>query len=54
LLIWGRQDQSTPLAAALKMNEQIDDSKLVIIEHSDHFPFLDNPEQVTLELDNFL
>jgi len=36
LLIWGREDKTTPLADGKLMNEKIKDSKLVIIDDANH------------------
>ncbi len=40
LLIWGENDQDTPLSKGKEMSSLISDSKLEIIENSGHFPFI--------------
>jgi pimeloyl-ACP methyl ester carboxylesterase len=42
LLIWGKNDQETPLADAFVMKELIPNSSLEIIQNAGHFCFLDN------------
>ena len=46
LLLWGELDKDTPLKDAYKMNKLINDSGLVIIKKSGHFPYLENPHHV--------
>ncbi len=43
LIIWGRNDSSTPISDALTMKKLIKNSTLEIIENADHFPFIDQP-----------
>lgn len=43
LIIWGKNDTTTPLKDALYMNNKIKDSELIILENCDHFPYLENP-----------
>lgn len=43
-LIWGQNDQATPLHQAYKFNQLIKDSDLRILEDSGHFPFIDEPK----------
>jgi len=45
LLIWGRHDQATPIHQAEKFHQLIAQSKIKILENSDHFPFLCEPAQ---------
>ncbi len=40
LLLWGRNDTETPIAAGERVHELIPGSDLVVLEGSDHFPFL--------------
>jgi pimeloyl-ACP methyl ester carboxylesterase len=54
LLLWGDQDSETPLSAGKIFHQAILNSQLKIISSSGHFPFLDNWEQVKVELDSFL
>lgn len=53
LLVWGEQDQSTPLSDARVMAEKIPGSRLVVIPNAGHYPFLDQPERVYEALDHF-
>ncbi len=54
LLIWGANDQDTPLYMAKIMEKNIKDSGLVIIENAGHFSYLDNTSKYLLVADNFL
>ncbi|MBR6252370.1 MAG: alpha/beta hydrolase [Clostridia bacterium] len=54
LLIWGENDQDTPLYMAKIMEKEIKDSGLVVIENAGHFSYLDNTNKYLLVADNFL
>ena len=54
LILWGDQDDSTPLAIGEIMHKMIPGSRLKVFSGSGHFPFLDNYEKVVMELDGFL
>jgi pimeloyl-ACP methyl ester carboxylesterase len=54
LLIWGENDQDTPLYMAHKMDKLIPDSGLVIIESAGHFSYLDNPKKFLVVTNEFL
>lgn len=54
LLIWGENDEDTPLKDGQLMNKLIPDSRLVIIKNAGHFSFLDEIETVNSEILNFL
>lgn len=43
LLIWGNQDNATPIHDAKIMNQEIKKSELVVIDRCGHFPYLENP-----------
>lgn len=43
LIIWGKDDQITPLKDGKKMHKMIKSSGLVIINDCGHFPYLENP-----------
>lgn len=45
LLLWGRNDEATPVYQARRMEEGIKNSALVIIEDAGHYAFLDKPKQ---------
>ena len=40
LLIWGDKDTETPVDMGIKKKKKIKDSKLVVLNGKDHFPFL--------------
>jgi len=46
LIIWGEQDEDTPIKDAYKFNKLITDSGLVIVKNTYHFPYLENPNYV--------
>lgn len=43
LLIWGKEDKTTPYEEGMKMNRLIKHSGLVTIQKAGHFPFVDEP-----------
>lgn len=43
LIIWGNNDDYTPVKDARIMNKEIKNSELIIIDKAGHFPYLDNP-----------
>lgn len=45
IIIWGRNDDTTPLYQGEKFHRLIKNSKLIIFENSAHFPFIDEPEK---------
>ena len=54
LLVWGENDQDTPLYMAKIMEKEIKDSGLVVLENAGHFSYLDNTNKYLLVTDNFL
>lgn len=54
LLIWGENDNDTPVSDGIKMNERIKDSGLVIIKKGTHFSYLDAPFYVNNIIINFI
>ncbi|QQE81312.1 alpha/beta fold hydrolase [Alicyclobacillus sp. SO9] len=54
LIICGRHDVQCPLWCSVEMNELIAGSKLVIFEHSNHYPFLEEAEKFAAEVHTFL
>lgn len=54
LIIWGKNDQVTPLYYGELMNKFIAKSKLVIFEKAGHFSFLDQPEEYVKTLIKFI
>jgi pimeloyl-ACP methyl ester carboxylesterase len=45
LLLWGRNDESTPVYQARRIEKGIPHAALVIIEDAGHYAFLDKPKQ---------
>lgn len=54
LLIWGDQDDATPLSDAKLMEAQIPDCGLVICEDAGHFSFLEQPGKCIRVICSFL
>jgi len=54
LLIWGKEDNVTPLFVGEKFNELIEGSKLVVVEECGHAPMMEKPEQFNNILETFL
>ena len=54
MLIWGENDQDTPLSDAYIMEQAIPRSKLIILPNAGHFSFLDQTEKFTEEIRKFL
>lgn len=47
LLIWGRNDDATPVYQGQRIEKGIERAALVIIEDAGHYAFLDKPKQFT-------
>ncbi|SMO82007.1 alpha/beta fold hydrolase [Fodinibius sediminis] len=43
LLLWGREDDATPLYQARRMEKGIENAALVVIDNAGHYAFLDRP-----------
>jgi len=54
LIMVGKEDKITPIAAAQQMHENIRDSKLKIIQHAGHISNLENPAAFNFQLVKFL
>ncbi|MFZ2544620.1 MAG: alpha/beta hydrolase [Candidatus Saccharimonadales bacterium] len=54
LLIWGKDDHETPVTDGEILHERIKSSKLVVIPNAGHFTYLDQPEKVQKEIEDFL
>lgn len=54
LIIVGRQDEFTPVAKAEEMQQNIQNSKLVIIEDAGHMPNLEHPDKFNAVVLEFL
>ncbi|MEJ7584856.1 MAG: alpha/beta hydrolase [Acidimicrobiales bacterium] len=54
LVIGGRHDRAIPVRHAEELADGIVDARLVIFEHSGHFPYLEEPGRFSLILREFL
>jgi len=54
LLIWGENDESTPLKDGYKMNNLIKNSGLVVLKKTSHFCYIEKPYYIILIIKNFL
>jgi pimeloyl-ACP methyl ester carboxylesterase len=54
LLVWGENDQDTPVSSGAKMQQLIPGSELVILEHAGHFSYIDQQSQFSLHVKRFL
>jgi proline iminopeptidase len=54
LIMCGKHDVQCPLPYSLEMHELISASKLVVFDHSNHYPFLEEAELFSKELSTFL
>jgi len=54
LIMVGKEDKITPIAAAQQMHEKMFNSKLEIIQHAGHLSNLENPTAFNTHLVNFL
>ncbi len=45
LLLWGENDDATPLYQAERMESGLKNSALVVIDHAGHYAFLDKPKR---------
>ena len=53
LLIWGENDQDTPLSMAKIMEKNIPDAGLVILKNAGHFSYLDSSSDFNKIVDTF-
>ena len=54
LLVWGHDDEVTPLWVGEKFHELLPNSELVIIDKCGHAPMMEKPELFNIELSKFL
>lgn len=54
LLLWGRNDEATPVYQAERMEQGIEHAALVVIEGAGHYAFLDKPKQFASIAEAFL
>lgn len=54
LIIWGEDDEAVPLEIGRKLDQDLPDSRLVIIPGTGHLPFEEKTEVVSQEILEFL
>ena len=54
LLVWGRDDEDTPVYMGEIMEREIKGSGLVVLEDAGHFSYVDQYQQFKLVIDSFL
>ena len=54
LLIWGENDDQTPVADAYAMTNELNDSELIVVEEAGHFVYREKSELVMQKIDEFL
>ena len=54
LIIWGENDEDTPVYMAKKINDKIPDSGLIILKGAGHYSYLDNFHRFKLITEAFL
>src|SRR5258708_7385653 len=54
LLIWGENDEDTPVSSGVTMQKLIAGSELVVLEHAGHFSYIDQANQFGLLARRFL
>lgn len=54
LIIWGQNDNVTPMSEAKIINAKIKNSKVTVINNATHFPFLEKPEEFCKIVTDFI
>ncbi|NDI35050.1 alpha/beta fold hydrolase [Chengkuizengella sediminis] len=54
LIMCGKYDVQCPLEYSIEMDQLISDSKLIIFEHSNHYPFLEEKELFLKEINFYI
>ena len=54
LLVWGREDRTTPLSDGKIMNERIEDSKLIIVDNANHSLPYQKPKEFAKIIEEFI
>lgn len=54
LLVWGKDDIITPPAVARQFDENLPNSKLIMLDKCGHAPMMERPEEFNMALDEFL
>ncbi|MFZ4453805.1 alpha/beta fold hydrolase [Salibacterium aidingense] len=54
LLVWGENDEATPVEDARLMEKMLPDAGLVVLEQAGHYSYLDKLQQFLLVIDSFL
>ncbi len=53
LLVWGKHDPDTPLEKGKIFKEKISNSKLLVFENSEHFPFISETTKFIQEINTY-
>ncbi len=54
LIVWGRNDRVIPLSIGERLNRDIPNSELVLIDHAGHIPQEEKPEETIAAISRFL
>jgi len=54
LLLWGKNDDATPLYQAKRMEKGLKNAALVTIDQAGHYAFLDQPQKFKIISEAFL
>jgi pimeloyl-ACP methyl ester carboxylesterase len=54
LIIWGENDDVTPVSYGITMQKNIKNSSIKILENAGHFCFLDHPDNFLKAIINFI
>ncbi len=54
LLLWGKNDDATPLYQAKRMEKGISEAALVVMNDCGHYAFLDKPKQFAVIAEAYL
>lgn len=54
LIVWGERDRIIPVSHAYSTHEAMPGSRLVVLERSGHFPYVDEPERFAALVTDFM
>ncbi len=54
LLVWGENDEATPLWMGEVMEKEMMNATLIVLEHDDHFAYFHQPQRFIAILEYFL
>jgi len=54
LIIWGSEDQITPVANAIKFQSAMQNAKLIVYDRVGHLPMLENPAGLAADINEFV